>query len=137
MSIIRIPAKTTPSASVIFLHGLGDSAEGWSFLGREAHSRPNLQHINFVFPTASEKPVPKVFGGYPTTSWYLFDTIGENKACDEKSVLESVGVVKDLIQKETAKGVPASRIIVGGFSQGSAITFTVSILLTFDYNSGC
>lgn len=31
---IRVPATGTHSASVIWLHGLGDSGEGWRFMSK-------------------------------------------------------------------------------------------------------
>jgi Phospholipase/Carboxylesterase len=34
VAAIRVPAKGTHSASVIWLHGLGDSGDGWKFMSK-------------------------------------------------------------------------------------------------------
>jgi len=34
ISAIRIPAKANATASIIWLHGLGDSGRGWSFISQ-------------------------------------------------------------------------------------------------------
>ncbi|HLL19872.1 MAG TPA: carboxylesterase, partial [Rubrivivax sp.] len=41
---------------------------------------------------------------------------------DEAGVRESIALVHALLDREVARGVPAKRIVLGGFSQGSAIT---------------
>lgn len=41
---------------------------------------------------------------------------------DEKGMLESVKAVDNLIQAEVDAGIPENKIIVGGFSQGGAIS---------------
>jgi predicted esterase len=56
---VRIPAIKAPSAAIIFLHGLGDTGNGWSFLAQEAFER-KFQHIGFVFPHAPNKPISVV-----------------------------------------------------------------------------
>ena len=43
------------TSSVILIHGLGDSAEGWIDVAESL--APQLPHARFILPTASEKPV--------------------------------------------------------------------------------
>lgn len=45
---------------------------------------------------------------------------------DEKGILESVNKVHALVAEE-AKHVPSERIVVGGFSQGAALSLLVSL----------
>lgn len=46
----------------------------------------------------------------------------ENGADDEEGIMKSVDIVDQLVQAEIDRGVDPSRIIVGGFSQGCAIS---------------
>ena len=41
---------------------------------------------------------------------------------DEPGILRSQGYINSLIQEEVAKGIPTNRIVIGGFSQGGAIS---------------
>ena len=43
-------SKTKHTATVIILHGLGDTANGWSSFGPMLQMK--LPHVKFVFPTA-------------------------------------------------------------------------------------
>ena len=47
---ITFPSKTKHSATVIILHGLGDTGRGWSDFGPMLQA--SMPHIKFVFPTA-------------------------------------------------------------------------------------
>lgn len=51
--VVEPSAKHT--ASVILIHGLGDTAEGWIDVAESLAGQ--LPQVRFVLPTASEKPV--------------------------------------------------------------------------------
>jgi len=53
------------TASVILIHGLGDTADGWIDVAESL--APKLPHVRFILPTASEKPVT-LNGGMVMTS---------------------------------------------------------------------
>ena len=63
---LSFPSKTKHTATVILLHGLGDTANGW------ADFAPMLQmqmpHVKFVFPTAPTRPIT-LNGGMRMTGW--------------------------------------------------------------------
>lgn len=111
--------KGKHSASVIFFHGVGDTGHGvkdWvrSVLGRDL----NGKHIKYFFPTAPTQKYT-AFDGEETTVWY--DRIGPNgfeEDEESKLISQSYGIVRRLIGDA---GVPAQRIVVGGFSQGGAL----------------
>ena len=46
---------------------------------------------------------------------------------DEKSLRESAAGLQALIDREIARGIPASRIVLGGFSQGCAMTLLAGL----------
>ncbi|KAJ9510573.1 hypothetical protein QJQ45_027440 [Haematococcus lacustris] len=89
--IVINPSSGAPTATVFFLHGLGDTGEGWSDMGPEPgwYDIPSLNEI-----TSKE---------------------------DTEGLLESKRYVEQLINAEVAAGIPSQRIVVCGFSQGGAI----------------
>jgi phospholipase/carboxylesterase len=107
-------------ATIIILHGLG--ADGTDFLSfaDELKLAP-VGPVRFVFPRAPVRPVT-INGGHPMRAWY--DILGADlvRREDEGGLRESIHQVHALIDREVARGVPANRIVLGGFSQGCAIT---------------
>ncbi|GAA99410.1 uncharacterized protein L969DRAFT_93872 [Mixia osmundae IAM 14324] len=124
-----VNARGKHTASVIFSHGLGDSAEGWSFLAQELGSK--LPHIRWIFTNAPIQPVTLNFG-QSMPSWYdikslspdVRESTGTQKPSDEdeRGMLQSVSHINSLVTQEVDAGVPSNRIVCGGFSQGGVIS---------------
>lgn len=55
------------------------------------------------------------------------DRLQDSKHDDEKGMMESVASVEALIQSEIDAGIPANKIVVGGFSQGGAIAVLLGL----------
>jgi predicted esterase len=49
------------------------------------------------------------------------DDLTDSKYDDEQGLIRSVDAVDRLVQAEIDAGIPANKIVVGGFSQGGAI----------------
>jgi phospholipase/carboxylesterase len=77
--------------------------------------------VRWVFPRAPERPVT-INGGHRMRAWY--DILGTDlvRREDEAGLRESFAQVHALLDREVARGVPAHRIVLGGFSQGCAVT---------------
>lgn len=123
--IIEIsPAESSMhSASCIFMHGLGDTANGFAGV---CHSLAiEMPHIRFVCPTAPTSPVT-MNRGMHMPSWY--DIVGlENRAaeaCD--GIGESAQIVTGLLEREV-RVVGHHRCILAGFSQGGAMALYVGL----------
>lgn len=116
---ISIPPTTDrkPVALIVALHG-------WSANARDLTSLApafNLPDYQFVFPDAPFNH-PQVPGG---KMWY--DLQGN----DSKGLVESRQLLKEfLLSLESSTGVPLSRTILGGFSQGGAMTLDVGLTLS-------
>jgi phospholipase/carboxylesterase len=112
-----------PSASVIWLHGLG--ADGNDF----APIVPSLQlpraAIRFVFPHAPIQPVT-INGGMRMRAWYDIAD-GALRREDERGVRASQALIEDLIAREKTRGTAASRLVLAGFSQGGAIALQTGL----------
>ena len=111
----KLPAK----AVVIWLHGLGDSGNGFAPIVPELRI-PDELAIRFVFPHAPVRPVT-INNGMQMRAWYDIISMDFNQRADRDGVLESAALVKQLIEAEMAKGIAADKIVLAGFSQGGVI----------------
>ncbi len=120
LQTIEVHPGAEPRASIIILHGLG--ADGTDFLAFADELRLGaVGPVRWVFPRAPVRPVT-INGGAAMRAWY--DILGTEAARreDDAGLRESIALVQQLIAREVARGVPAHRIVLGGFSQGCAIT---------------
>ncbi|MEF3082419.1 alpha/beta hydrolase [Luteimonas sp. SMYT11W] len=114
-----------PAWSVIWLHGLGADANDFVPLVPEL-LRKDWPAIRFVFPNAPVRAVT-INNGVRMRAWYdIVDFDLANRA-DEAGVLESVAQIDALIEREAARGIPASRVMLAGFSQGGAVTLAAGL----------
>jgi phospholipase/carboxylesterase len=119
LQTIELDPGTQARATVIVLHGLG--ADGTDFLAMADELQLDaVGPVRYVFPRAPVRPVT-VNGGYPMRAWY--DILGADlvRREDEAGLRESIRQVRGLIDREVARGVPAGRIVLAGFSQGAAV----------------
>jgi len=119
--------EANPSAQhdavVIWLHGLGDSGNGFAPIVPEL-KLPDSLAVRFVFPHAPIRPVT-INGGMSMRAWYDIKSMDFNNRADTEGVLESAESVVKLIESEMAKGIPSERILLAGFSQGGVIALHV------------
>jgi len=111
-----VPAR----ASVVILHGLG--ADGTDFLPiADELKLDTVGPVRYLFPRAPVRPVT-INGGAPMRAWY--DILGADlvRREDEAGLRASMRLVRQLIEREVARGMPARRIVLAGFSQGCAVT---------------
>ncbi len=110
-------------ASVIVLHGLG--ADGTDFLPfADEIDLAAVGPVRWLLPRAPVRPV-SVNNGYQMRAWYDIFAFGAQAASpreDEVGLRAAFAAVHALIDREVARGVPAQRIVLAGFSQGCAVT---------------
>jgi len=117
LDAIEIETGRNPTASVIWLHGLG--ADGNDFAPIVSELRLPKAAIRFVFPHAPVRPVT-INGGMRMRAWYDI-TDGANRREDERGVRASQVLIEALIGREKERGTKAGRLVLAGFSQGGAI----------------
>lgn len=117
-----------PAWTVLWLHGLGADGNDFVPTAREL-VRPDWPALRFVFPHAPVRPVT-VFGGQRVRAWYDITDFGFANRGDMDGVNAAVAQVEALIAREAARGIPASRIILAGFSQGGAVTLATGLRRT-------
>jgi phospholipase/carboxylesterase len=123
LQTIEVHPAGEAKASVIVLHGLG--ADGTDFLPFADEIKLGaVGPARWIFPRAPERAVT-VNNGYRMRAWYdIYEFGAQAKAAreDDAGLRESFAAVHALIDREIARGVPAHRIVLSGFSQGCAIT---------------
>jgi phospholipase/carboxylesterase len=122
---IQIETAPNPTASVIWLHGLGADGNDFVPIVREL-DLSGCPAIRFVFPHAPTMPVT-INNGYVMRAWY--DILGTDIARreDEAGLRKSQALVEQLIAQEKARGIAADQIVLAGFSQGCAMTLQTGL----------
>lgn len=115
---ISIPATTTnaPTGLIILLHGWGANANDLEGLAPPL----NFPDYRFEFPDAPF-PHPGVPWG---KMWYDLESAEYEGLAESRQLL-----TEWLMSLETETGVPLERTILGGFSQGGAMSLDVGLTL--------
>ena len=116
---IELTPAGEPTATIIILHGLG--ADGTDFLPMcDALQLDAVGPVRFLMPRAPERAVT-INGGARMRAWYDIRGADLVQREDEAGLRESFALAHGLIDREVARGIPAARIVLAGFSQGCAI----------------
>jgi phospholipase/carboxylesterase len=122
---VEVSDSENPEFSVIWMHGLGADGHDFEpivpFLGL-----PSELAVRFVFPHALMRPIT-VNGGAVMRAWYDIIEISTSKGQDEAGISHSAAKIHALIEHEIARGIPASNIVLAGFSQGGAMALHVGL----------
>lgn len=116
---IQLDTGPAPVASVIWLHGLGADGGDFAALVPEL-DLSRCPPIRFIFPHAPSLPVT-INGGYVMPAWYDIrgsDLISQQ---DDAGIRASELAIGALIDQELARGIPATQLVLAGFSQGCAM----------------
>lgn len=116
---VILPASGAHTATVIWLHGLG--ADGNDFVPIVPElGLPKNHGVKFIFPHAPVRPVT-LNNGMPMRAWY--DIVGLNRTGpqDTPGIRASAERIGALLDAEITSGIASSKLILAGFSQGSAM----------------
>ena len=125
LECIELNTADTPAASVIVLHGLGADGNDFVPVARELELSA-VGGARFVFPHAPTRPVT-MNGGYAMRAWYDIAGTPQARVEDEAGLRASQVHIEALIAREVARGMPAQRIVLMGFSQGCAMTLLTGL----------
>jgi phospholipase/carboxylesterase len=117
---VEVESGPQPTGTVIWLHGLG--ADGHDF----EPIVPHLVHrgeraLRFIFPHAPRRPVT-FHGGLVMRAWYDLAGLDRRLHEDEDGIRASYEIITSLIRRENRRGIATRRIVLGGFSQGGAMS---------------
>jgi len=121
------PEGSDPTATVIWLHGLG--ADGNDFVPVVERFSPALSlKTRFIFPHAPMRNIT-VNNGMRMRGWYDIAALDLTAGEDAMGIQGSAALIKALIAHEEARGIPSHQIILAGFSQGGAIAIQTGLRL--------
>lgn len=122
---VEIEPKNVANAAVIWLHGLG--ADGNDFVPVASQlTLPTSAAVRFIFPHAPSMPVT-INGGYVMPAWYDILEMSLDRKVDQTQLCASAAAVVALIERELARGIESSRIVLAGFSQGGAVVYEAGL----------
>jgi len=123
--IERLYGANNPTHAVIWLHGLGASADDFvpviPYLGLNEKLA-----IRFIFPQAPDRPIT-INGGYIMPGWYDIKGMDITDKEDLPGMTQSRNALEALIAEQIAKGIPSQNILLAGFSQGGAVAYYTGI----------
>jgi phospholipase/carboxylesterase len=125
LQTLELQPAGEPVATIVMLHGLG--ADGTDFLPlADELDLSAIGPVRWVLPRAPERAVT-VNGGMRMRAWY--DILGTDlqRREDEAGLRDSAAQVQALLEREIARGMPARRIVLAGFSQGCAVTLLAGL----------
>lgn len=125
LDCVELTTGDRPRWSVIWLHGLGADGNDFAPIVPEL-VRKHWPAMRFVFPHAPVRPVT-INGGARMRAWYDILNLSLDQRADEEGVRQSIAEVEQLIARERDRGVPPSRLLLAGFSQGSAIALATGL----------
>jgi phospholipase/carboxylesterase len=125
LDAIQVETAPNPTASVVWMHGLG--ADGHDFEPIVPELRlPARLSVRFVFPHAPLRPVT-INQGHVMRAWYDIRALAGARREDEAGVRQSARQVEALLERERQRGVAPSRLVLAGFSQGGAMALHVGL----------
>ncbi|KAI9722399.1 MAG: hypothetical protein M1828_004766 [Chrysothrix sp. TS-e1954] len=118
------------AAAFIFIHGFGDDASGLENIAHQFQAANKLPHLEWIFPNALENRDAMEKAWYTPSSLTPFPSSRPelDDPEDELGMLQSVKYIESLIEKLTTKGIPLDRIVIGGFSQGCAMSLLINLI---------
>ncbi len=125
LKTVELVTAPNPTVAVIWMHGLGADGNDFVPIVKELDLE-GCPAIRFVFPHAPMLEVT-INGGRMMPAWYDISASEFGRDDDEKSVRDSQIDINALIEREKERGITADKILIGGFSQGCAMTFQTGL----------
>ncbi|XP_070777902.1 acyl-protein thioesterase 2 [Enoplosus armatus] len=119
---MTVSGEEKETAAVIFLHGLGDSGHGWA----DTMSAIKLSHVKVICPHAPHIPVTLNMKA-TMPAWFDLMGLGPSSPEDEHGIKKAADDIKAIIEHEAKNGIPPHRIMLGGFSQGGALSLYTAL----------
>jgi len=124
---IEINPTAEPTATIIWLHGLGADGHDFEAIVPEL-DLPESLSLRYVFPHAPVRSVT-INAGLRMRAWFdVLDLQHTAESVDMDQFLESGDMLRALIHNELQTGMPSDRILLAGFSQGGAIVLHTGLI---------
>ena len=125
LDAIEIETAPSPTAAVIWMHGLGADGHDFEPIVPELRLPASLP-VRFVFPHAPLRPVT-INQGHVMRAWYDIRALAGVRRDDEAGVRQSARQIEALVERERQRGIAPGRLVLAGFSQGGAMALHVGL----------
>jgi phospholipase/carboxylesterase len=122
---LTVDTAPDPDAAIIWLHGLGADGHDFEPIVPQLGLNPQAR-IRFIFPHAPAMPVT-INGGYVMPAWYDIRQTDLGIEHDAAGIAQSARSIQMLIEQIQMHGIPSSRIVLAGFSQGAAMAMHIGL----------
>jgi phospholipase/carboxylesterase len=120
LETVEVQTAAAPDAAVIWLHGLGADGHDFEPIVPEL-AAPGERAWRFIFPHAPVRPVT-INNGMVMRAWYDLKGLDRRAAEDVAGFRSTEALVGALMARERDRGIRFDRIVLGGFSQGGAVS---------------
>ncbi|EME40031.1 hypothetical protein DOTSEDRAFT_74786 [Dothistroma septosporum NZE10] len=116
-------------AAFILVHGLGDTAEGLENIADQFQQNHKLPYVHWIIPNAMENRDAMSTAWYAPNSFSVYPADRPDLAQTEDidGLQSSLTYLESLIDACVRKGIPPQRIVLGGFSQGCALSLLLDL----------
>lgn len=125
LQTIEIETGPNPVASIVLMHGLGADGNDFVPICKQLVLTA-IGPVRFVFPNAPVIPVT-INGGYRMPAWYDILNTDLVRREDESGLRKSQTAIQSVLEREKSRGIPASRTVIAGFSQGCAMALMTGL----------
>ena len=121
LEAIEVDTAPKPRGAIIWLHGLG--ADGHDFepiVPGAGAARRSAPGVSF---SRTRRCVPvTINNGMRMRAWYDIQGFDRGRRRMSRDFGQADAMVRELIEREVARGIPPGRIVLAGFSQGGAVS---------------
>lgn len=122
---VRAARANGKTALAIWFHFLGGSGSDWED-SLKAKIASQLPWVEWYFPDAPQRPITN-YDGAVARGWFDQLQYEVTESMETPGLEESVAGVHLLLRQAEALGVPASRIMLGGMSQGGVLALQAGL----------
>ncbi|MDX2345995.1 MAG: carboxylesterase [Legionella sp.] len=123
MNTILIEPKQKAKACVIWMHGLGASADDMAGLAKQLPHNTPVRHVALNAPM---RPVT-LNQGMVMPAWYDITGLSLTDREDKPGILASEVMILEVIAAQIAEGFLPETIFLAGFSQGGAMALFTAL----------
>lgn len=123
MNVVVIEPEQKAEACVIWMHGLGASADDMVSLARQLPLQVPIRHVALNAPI---RPVT-LNQHMPMPAWYDIVGMKLTDREDRAGILASERMILEAVQQQFTDGFSHKQIFLAGFSQGGAMALFTSV----------
>lgn len=127
MRYLSIPSEhlQNQTSTCFILHGLGDTGYGWAHIGKLLSRK--FPFTKFILPHARKRRITRN-NGQIMPAWYNSVALKPDAPEDKIGILQSAQEILKIVALEESNGIPRTKIVMGGFSQGGAMALAIGLL---------